>query len=1186
MTSIYSGDNFLNIRKASNKISIKTLKLIFFFLLFSSEIACAQQWYYTFIPRGRHVNSIVILDTAHIVAGGGNEFNDSLQEIFLSTDKGLTWGSSIGGINPWIKSIDFSDTINGLSCGYSGTILKTNNGARSWTRIANPINRQFNKVKFVSPQLAFIAGGSVPREDTLQTILRSLDSGNTWSIMLDRKGYWLKSIDFIDANNGTAVGDSGVILRTTNGGTTWSTIASPTRESLNSIKFISSTVGYIVGGIAFPDSSSIILRTTNGGASWSILRHDSLGVFNDINFLNSTTGYIVGDHATILQTTNGGLNWNRLTIPGAQSYDVFNTVDAFSNNLVAIGGKYGSAFIYTTSVLPSAFTFGSQFTDTMNTTVSAGINTHGEGASYSFYFSTDSTFSSYINTYPETVKSDFITLVNTGLYPLLSNQTYYYYVQAQTLAGSVRGATLSFFTGVSAYSFRTLPATGVSSTSASLNGLINKFPTPLNVSFEYGTTPAFGSTIPGVPSNVNDTLSHTVSAVASSLQPNTIYYFRLKGMHNAQAYYGDIQTFFTGSIFSTFQTLPATVLDSTATLNATLDKFRLPVNLTFQYGTSPYFLGTEVTAFPTYINDTLQHNVIATLNDLIPGTFYYFRVKGQTPFSEYYGDILTFSAGIGYSYFNTVDASNIGNTSAQLNANAVHFATPVSLSFEYGPTTSFGNTITASPASIADTGFHNISATVTGLTSGNIYFYRVKATTGVTSIYGDTKQFYAGEPEIPNWDFQFWRTDTVNIPKHWNVVQESFARVPGHSGNYALNLSGQTIVLNGFIADQKGFFGGVPITPSVRPDSLVFFANYSIAPGDTGYAVIMLKKQGNFISNTFLHITGNSGGIFTRLAYKIIYDSIAIPDSLFLGFVTTNTDKGPSNIFSNTLTIDDISLSPGNVTFLNSNFEDWFTSVVERPLSWFNVRYIALDSVNVDSNHMVHKVFFNAPDDYAAEAQNVSWVEENIVIGAELTAKLGVTDDNGGFPVRGRHYTLNGYYKFFPQPGDTLSFGVSMEKHRNWIGQGSFYTGTAAPDFTPFSIPIIYADPNEIPDTASVGFRIVNTDLKAGSKFVIDKISFDGFVTETKNIKNLLELDGMKVYPNPARDHLMIENLLADNKECSLSLFSVKGEIIRTIKLPAGEHFTEMEVGDLAAGSYILVMKKGDQTFNKKIVIQ
>ena len=1187
MNTLYStlNSNLPKLRKPINSL----VKSILLFLFFTSEIACAQQWFYSFVPRGRHINSIEILDSTHIVVGGGNEFNDSLQDIFLSSDKGLTWDFSANSIKPWIKSMDFSDSIHGLSCGYSGTILKTNNGARSWSPVPNPITRQFNKVKFITPQLVFIAGGTVPREDTLQTILKSIDSGKTWSVMLDQKGYWLRNIDFIDANNGTAVGDSGVILRTTNGGANWNTITSPSRENLNSVKFISSTVGYIVGGRGFPDSSSIILQTTNGGASWSILRHDSLGVLNDINFLNSTNGYIVGDHATVLQTTNGGLNWSRVTIPNSYPFDNFNSVAIFSNDLVAVAGRYGSVYIYTTSLKPTAFTFGSQFVDTTKVILKAGINTHGEHGSYVFYYSTDSTLFSYQFSFPATVNSDTVRLVESTVFGLTPNTKYYFFVQAQTLAGITNGDTLSFYTGVPAYTLKTLPATSIGSVNATLNGVVDKFFAPLNVSFEYGTSPFLGNEIPGNPGNVSDTFSHNISAVLNGLQPNTVYYFRLKGMQNSQFYYGDILTFFTGTAFSAFQTLGATnIVDSSANLSGFIDKFQIPVNLSFEFGTTTNF-GQEVIAAPSFVNDTLPHNIFGYITHLIPGTQYFFRLKGQTSVTTFYGDILTFNSGIGYSFFNTLDATNITNTSAQINAEGKRFLGNVDLSFEWGTTQSLGNTIAANPSSVSDTLYHAISANLTGLVPDQVYFYRAKAVYGTTVIYGATKQFYAGMTEIPNWDFQFWNSDTITVPDSWSVVQDTFSRVPGHNG-YALRLKGQTFVINGYVPDNAPFLGGVPLNTIARPDSVAFYLNYNVAPGDSAFVLVLLKKQAHVLANRFYPITGNSSGTFKRLAYKIMYDSLAVPDSVILAFATSNIIEGKSPYYNNFMDIDDITFIPGNITFANSNFETWFSTFIERPLSWFYVSYLGLNAAQPDSNHMVHKVFFNAPNDFAAEVNNIYWGSPGLVFGGELSTKTGVVDDYaGGFPVRGRHFTFNGYFKFLPVGGDTLQVSVDFKKNGAPVGMGYSLYYDPVPDFTAFSIPITYTDSVNIPDSATIGFRIHNVSgtsgLHQGSKFVVDKLSFDGFVSGIKNIKDLFELDGMKVYPNPARDYVMIENLLTD-KKCSLSLFSVKGEIVREIKLAAGERLAKIEVGDLPPGFYVLVMRKGERLFSHKIIIE
>ena len=51
-------------------------------------------------------------------------------------------------------------------------------------------------------------------------------------------------VSFTDANNGTAVGDSGTILRTTNGGTNWTSQSSGTTNWLYGVSFTDANNGY------------------------------------------------------------------------------------------------------------------------------------------------------------------------------------------------------------------------------------------------------------------------------------------------------------------------------------------------------------------------------------------------------------------------------------------------------------------------------------------------------------------------------------------------------------------------------------------------------------------------------------------------------------------------------------------------------------------------------------------------------------------------------------------------------------------------------------------------------------------------------------------------------------------------------------------------------------------------------
>ena len=435
---------------------MKNSKFILFLLFFLSTTSFAEQWYHTYVPRSRYVNALIFLGTESILYGGGNEYNDSLQELWLSNDNGLEWENvNNAGSPPWIKSLAFTNTLKGLAVGYTGTIFKTVNGAYFWRAIATPINRQFNKIIYADTKTMYIAGGSVPRTDTLQTILKSIDSGNTWSIVRDTLGYWLKGIHFSDINQGIAVGDNGTILRTIDAGAHWQKITPPVVRNFNAVKFINSSVGYIVGGINYTDpftlkvtdTFSTILRTNDGGASWNIIKDDSAGLLTDVTFSSNNIGYIAGDHGLVLKTTNAGLNWSPVVLPDIQPYTSFLCVQFMNDNLGMIGGRYGDVYVYTNSSLPSAHTVGAEYNESHFYKLRGTVNTHGEAGTYDFVYSLDSTFTTYHYAFYHSadVKTNVNAPVSFDLSGLILDTTYYFYIQARTLSGITNGDTLSFY---------------------------------------------------------------------------------------------------------------------------------------------------------------------------------------------------------------------------------------------------------------------------------------------------------------------------------------------------------------------------------------------------------------------------------------------------------------------------------------------------------------------------------------------------------------------------------------------------------------------------------------------------------------------------------------------------------------------------------------------------------------------
>ena len=146
----------------------------------------------------------------------------------------------------------------------------------------------------------------------------------------------LRAVNFADANNGWAVGDSGTILHTTDAGSTWMQQTSSTNYSINAVLFIDNDIGWVVG------DDGIILKTTNGGASWSNQSSGTTNSLRSVHFVNSSNGWVVGYNGTIIKTTNGGNSWT-IELSGMY-YEQLRSIFFSDNNIGWIAGGYQYGF--------------------------------------------------------------------------------------------------------------------------------------------------------------------------------------------------------------------------------------------------------------------------------------------------------------------------------------------------------------------------------------------------------------------------------------------------------------------------------------------------------------------------------------------------------------------------------------------------------------------------------------------------------------------------------------------------------------------------------------------------------------------------------------------------------------------------------------------------------------------------
>jgi photosystem II stability/assembly factor-like uncharacterized protein len=151
----------------------------------------------------------------------------------------------------------------------------------------------------------------------------------------------LRAVQFIDAREGWAAGDEGVIWHTIDGGRTWERQATGTRASLRSLCFLDAYTGWAVGREEFPGGTSVgvVLFTRDGGVAWKRLLAGALPAVNQVRFINARTGFLLTDAseqfpAGIVKTNDGGKTWDPVKGPRATGWRAGDFHDADTGILV------------------------------------------------------------------------------------------------------------------------------------------------------------------------------------------------------------------------------------------------------------------------------------------------------------------------------------------------------------------------------------------------------------------------------------------------------------------------------------------------------------------------------------------------------------------------------------------------------------------------------------------------------------------------------------------------------------------------------------------------------------------------------------------------------------------------------------------------------------------------------------
>jgi hypothetical protein len=130
-----------------------------------------------------------------------------------------------------------------------------------------------------------------------------------------------------------------------------------------------------------------------------------------------------------------------------------------------------------------------------------------------------------------------------NIFGLTGNSTYYVRAYATNSAGTSYGDQKQFTASAISENATTMQASGVTSGTATLNGLVNANYLSTEVYFEYGTTTSYGQEVMASESPVNGNSNLSVSAQIAGLIPQMLYQFRLRITNSSGTAYGESLSF-------------------------------------------------------------------------------------------------------------------------------------------------------------------------------------------------------------------------------------------------------------------------------------------------------------------------------------------------------------------------------------------------------------------------------------------------------------------------------------------------------------------------------------------------------------------------------------------------------------------------------------------------------------------
>lgn len=220
-------------------------------------------------------------------------------KVVRSEDDGATWTAQVSHSVENLQGIAAWDADHAVAVGNDGSVIRTENGGKTWKEIQGvPKSVVANKLLNVRAY----QGGSGWAVGEMGALLRTKDFGITWERAMPEKDQAWNDIAFA-GNRGLVVGEFGQIARSDDGGTTWQPVKSGVSSSLMSVAMRDAENGIAVG------LTGVVLVTRDGGKNWDAAERQTREHLNNAIW-DGKQWIVVGDKGVLVTGDEGGKSWH------------------------------------------------------------------------------------------------------------------------------------------------------------------------------------------------------------------------------------------------------------------------------------------------------------------------------------------------------------------------------------------------------------------------------------------------------------------------------------------------------------------------------------------------------------------------------------------------------------------------------------------------------------------------------------------------------------------------------------------------------------------------------------------------------------------------------------------------------------------------------------------------------------